>query len=141
MNTAKKTALGAAMLIATVTGGAVGASMVGVAGAQTNPTTTTTASADQSTTAKADTETSGTDQADRGPHEANGKTETELTGDDATKAKEAALAAVPGGTVERVETDADGATYEAHVTKSDGSKVTVKMDADFKVTEVAEGNC
>ena len=37
----------------------------------------------------------------------------------------------------RVETDADG-TYEAHVRKSDGTEVEVKMDKDFKVTAVEE---
>ena len=36
----------------------------------------------------------------------NGITETLLTGDTAKKAKAAALAAVPGGTIERVETNA-----------------------------------
>lgn len=65
--------------------------------------------------------------------------ETVLTGADADKAKAAALQAVPGATVDRVETDADGAAYEAHVTKSDGSKVTVKFDKDFNVTDVENG--
>jgi hypothetical protein len=65
--------------------------------------------------------------------------ETPLTGTDAEKAKAAALKAVPGATIDRVETDADGAVYEAHVTKSDGSKVTVKFDKDFNVTAVQDG--
>jgi len=65
--------------------------------------------------------------------------ETVLTGANAEKAKAAALAAVPGATVDRVETDADGAVYEAHMTKSDGTKVTVKFDKDFKVTGVEDG--
>lgn len=65
--------------------------------------------------------------------------ETELTGDAAAKAKAAALAKVPGATVDRVEKDADGAVYEAHITKSDGTKATVKMDANFNVTGVAAG--
>ena len=44
----------------------------------------------------------------RGGHVgANGKTEVLLTGDTAAKVKAAALAKVPGGTVERVETDVD----------------------------------
>jgi hypothetical protein len=46
---------------------------------------------------------------------------------------------VPGGTVDRVETDADGGAYEAHVTKEDGSHVTVTMDQSFTVTKVEEG--
>ena len=51
----------------------------------------------------------------------------------------AAQGAVAGATVDRVETDAEGATYEAHVTKSDGSKVTVKVNADFSVASVEDG--
>jgi hypothetical protein len=65
--------------------------------------------------------------------------ETLLTGSDAEKAKAAALKAVPGATIDRVETDADGAVYEAHLTKSDGSKATVKFDKDFNVTAVQDG--
>jgi uncharacterized membrane protein YkoI len=69
----------------------------------------------------------------------NGVKEELLTGDIAEKAKAAALAAVPGGTIERVENDADGATYEAHMTKADGSHVTVLMDANFAVTATETG--
>lgn len=65
--------------------------------------------------------------------------EKELTGSDAAKAKAAALEAVPGGTVIRVETDAGDAKYEAHMTKADGTMVTVKMDKDFNVTAVEDG--
>ena len=65
--------------------------------------------------------------------------ETVLTGADAAKAKAAALAAVPGGTIIRVETDAGDATYEAHMTKADGTLVTVKMDKNFNVTAVEDG--
>jgi hypothetical protein len=62
-----------------------------------------------------------------------------LTGDDAAKAKAAALAKLPGSTVDRVETDADGGgVYEAHVTKSDGSRATVLFDKDFNVTSVLD---
>ena len=63
--------------------------------------------------------------------------ETLLTGDTAAKVKEAALAKVAGGTVVRVETDADGnAAYEAHMTKSDGTPVTVYVDKEFNVVSV-----
>ena len=74
-----------------------------------------------------------------GPHQANGVTETALTGDDATKATAAAQAAVPGATVDRAETDADGAAYEVHMTKADGTKVTVKLDSNFAVTGTIDG--
>jgi uncharacterized membrane protein YkoI len=63
-----------------------------------------------------------------------------LTGDAAAKATAAGLAAVPGGTVERVENDAEGAAYEAHMTKADGTHVTVKLDANFALVEVQEGH-
>ena len=66
--------------------------------------------------------------------------ETLLTGEAAEKTTAAALAEVPGGTVLRVENDSDGSPYEAHVRKEDGSRVTVKLDADFNVTEVEEGH-
>lgn len=65
--------------------------------------------------------------------------ETVLTGTQAQKATAAALAAVPGGTVQRVETDSGDATYEAHMTKSDGTQVTVKFDKSLKVTAVEDG--
>ena len=60
-------------------------------------------------------------------------------GTDLATLKAAALKAVPGGTVYRVETDADGATHEAHMTKADGTHVTVKFDKSFRVTAVQDG--
>jgi hypothetical protein len=63
--------------------------------------------------------------------------ETLLTGDTATKVREVALAKVPGATIVRVETDADGhAAYEAHMTKADGTPVTVYVDQQFNVVSV-----
>jgi hypothetical protein len=65
--------------------------------------------------------------------------EKALTGDTADKVKAAALARVEGGTVVRVETDADhGSPYEAHVRKSDGTEVEVLVNKDFEVTAVNE---
>lgn len=75
----------------------------------------------------------------KGGHMANGKTETLLTGDTAAKVTAAALKDVPGGTIERVETDADGGVYEAHMTKADGSRVTVIFDANYNVTDTQSG--
>jgi hypothetical protein len=51
----------------------------------------------------------------------------------------AALKAVPGGAVYRIETDAGDGVYEAHMTKADGSLVTVKFDKNLKVTKVESG--
>ena len=76
----------------------------------------------------------GWGQGDRG----HGK-ETPLTGTTADKVRAAALAKVPGATVDRLETDADGAAYEAHLTKADGTHVTVKLDKSFAVTGVETG--
>jgi len=56
-----------------------------------------------------------------------------LTGDTATKVREAALAKYPGATIQRVETDSDG-VYEAHLTTADGQRVTVEVGNDFDVT-------
>ena len=59
--------------------------------------------------------------------------ETPLTGDALAKVTAIAESKVTGGTVVRVETDADGnATYEAHMTKADGSPVTVYVDSSFQ---------
>ncbi len=67
----------------------------------------------------------------------NGQREVLLTGDTAAKVKAAALAKVPGATVERVETDADhGSPYEAHLRKSDGTELEVLVDKSFAVTAV-----
>ena len=69
----------------------------------------------------------------------HGPGETLLTDGTASKVKAAALATVPGGTVIRVETDSAGSPYEAHVQKSDGSIVTVKIDDSFNVTGTESG--
>jgi uncharacterized membrane protein YkoI len=81
---------------------------------------------------------SSTDSA-KGGHQANGITEQLLTGTTATRVKSAVLAANPGATVHRVETDAEGAVYEAHITKADGSRVTVKLDGSFNITATQAG--
>jgi len=66
--------------------------------------------------------------------------ETLLTGDTAAQVRKAALAKVSGATIERVETDADGnAAYEAHMVKSDGTRVTVYVNKSFEVVSVESG--
>lgn len=69
----------------------------------------------------------------------NGPAETLLTGDTASKVTAAAVAAQPGATIIRVETDSQGSVYEAHMKKADGSFVTLKFDASFKVTATQQG--
>jgi len=132
MNNLRKAAISAVAVGAAITGGAIGASVVGTAGAQTD------SSSSSSTTAPADNGAAARDPS-QGGHMANGITEELLTGDTATKVSDAAKAAVSDATVDRVETDAEGAAYEAHMTKSDGSHVTVKVNSDFSVAGVEDG--
>jgi hypothetical protein len=138
MHPVKKTVLAGALVASTLAGGAIGAALIsGSANAADTPSTTTPAANGNGSTSSSSAQPAF--DPTKGGHQANGITEQLLTGDTADKAKAAALAAVPGGTVQRVENDAEGATYEAHMTKSDGSQVTVKMDANFKVTGVETG--
>jgi len=142
MITVRQLLIGGATAAAALTGGAIGASFLGTAGAATSASATPAAATDSTEAPAAATAPAETRQApdwSKGGHQANGKTETLLTGDAATKATTAAKAAVPGATAQRVETDAEGATYEVHMTKADGSIVTVKLDSSFKVTETING--
>jgi len=65
--------------------------------------------------------------------------EKSLPGATAATLRAAALKAVPGGAVYRIETDAGDGAYEAHMTKADGSLVTVKFDKNLTVTKVESG--
>ena len=63
--------------------------------------------------------------------------ETPLTGDALAKVTAVAKSKVSGGTIVRVETDADGnAKYEAHMTDASGNPVTVYVDANFDFVKV-----
>jgi len=131
MNSIRKAAAGAAIVATAVAGGAIGASLLGSAGAQTSSSSSTTAPAPSGGAPGGQF-----DPAQGGHVGANGAKEVLLTGDTADKVKAAAQAAVPGATIERVETDAEGSPYEAHMVKSDGTHVTVKVDNSFKVTNI-----
>ena len=144
--------VGAALMGAAAAGSALAASALTPGATDTSttaPTTPTTEVIDLAgstgSTGSQTTPTAG--QQDQGPrgnfdpskggHQFNGVTEELLTGTTATKVKAAAEAAVSGGTVERVENDAEAnAPYEAHVVKADGSHVTVYVNADFTVKSV-----
>src|SRR5262249_14674927 len=135
MKPQRKAAVGALLLGATLTGGALGASLFsGTANAQTSGSTS-------SSSAPATSPGTPAQQPDqsKGGHTANGITEVVLTGDTAEKVSAAAQAAVPDGTIQRVENDAEGAAYEAHMTKADGSTVTVKINSDFTVANIVDG--
>jgi hypothetical protein len=141
MNPIRKAIAGAAVVGTMLAGGAVGAALVN-GSARADTTATTTAPADPAAAAAAGPGAGAPafDPAKGGHVGQNGTAEVLLTGDDAAKAKAAALAAVPGGTIQRVETDAEGDAYEAHMTKADGSNVTVKMDSAFKVVRTEDGH-
>jgi len=63
--------------------------------------------------------------------------ETLLTGDAKAAVEKVARAQVPNGTIVRAETDADGnAAYEVHMTKADGTPVTVYVDKQFQLVSV-----
>lgn len=131
MHSIRKVMIGGALAGCTLLGGAVGATLIGPANAQTSSSTTAQAPAAASAPKTPDWS--------KGGHQANGITEAVVTGDDAAKITAAAEAAVPGATAQRVETDAEGAAYEVHMTKSDGSVVTVKLDNLFNVTSTIDG--
>ena len=77
-----------------------------------------------------------TDDDDDGDHGRMGD-ETPLTGSVAEQVTAAAVAAVPGGTVTKVEQEGTG--YEAHVTDADGNEVEVYFDQDMNVLETEQG--
>jgi hypothetical protein len=102
----------------------------GLASAASGTTSTTTTTTPSSSTAPA---------APSAQHPWGGQRsdETPLTGDALAKVTAVAEAQVSGGTVVRVETDADGnAKYEAHMTKADGTPVTVYVDANYNFVSV-----
>jgi uncharacterized membrane protein YkoI len=140
MNAFRKKIAGAAVGGSLLLGGAAAViAQSGAASAADTTTTSTAASTDTSVAAAAPTAPVNAPDPSKGGHTANGITEVVMTGDAAAQANAAALAAVPGATVDRVENDAEGATYEAHMTKADGSRVTVKFDASFNVTSIEVG--
>lgn len=74
---------------------------------------------------------------DRGPGGREG--EEALTGDTLQQVTDAVLAEYPDAEILRAETDADGATYEAHIVTADGEHLTVLLDADFAITGTETG--
>jgi uncharacterized membrane protein YkoI len=117
----------AALVVSSLAALALGGSAI--AGAASNDNA---ASSDAATTQDDDSRA-------RGQHRQRAD-ETLLTGDAASKVRAAALARVEGGTIDRVETDAEGhAAYEAHMTNADGSRVTVYVNAQFEVVSVESG--
>ena len=60
-----------------------------------------------------------------------------VTGKQADRATQAALAATHGGTANAVERDSeDGATWEVEVTRTDGRTVDVRLDEHYRVVVI-----
>src|SRR6476646_4599950 len=134
----RKIGLSGIVLAAAVAGG-ISLASLNTANAASATTPVAAAATADSSTAATDTAATLADPAPAGPHTANGITETALAGDQAASAQAAVLAAYPDATIIRLETDADGDVYEAHVTMADGSQATVKLDASFAVTGTETG--
>lgn len=68
---------------------------------------------------------------------AHARSEQELSGAIAAKVKATVLAGIPGATIDRMSAEdpaeGNGAAYEAHVTKADGTHVVVLLDKNFAV--------
>jgi len=129
-NRLTRTVLAAALAVG------LGAGSYGVASAASGSGTTTTNATTTSTpsTTRPSAPPGATSQNPWGNQRSD---ETLLTGDALAKVKAIALAKVSGGTIVRVETDADGnAAYEAHMTKADGTPVTVYVDTNFNFVSV-----
>ena len=118
-----KKIVGAAGLL---TAGLVAGSFMTIAGANAASTDSTSSSSSSSAAAPATP-----------PNFAAHTAEEAVTGTLATTLSDLAKAKVPGATVDRVEKDSDGvATYEVHMTKTDGTHVTVNFDANNAITSV-----
>lgn len=117
--------------------GAIAATAIGASAQSDTPST----SAPTSTATAAPGAPGGTADAPKDRHGSGPvrSDEKAVSASLAATLKAAALKAVPGGTVYRIETDAGDAVYEAHMTKADGTEVTVKFDKSLKVTKVESG--
>ena len=130
MNPLRKVLLGGAFAVATVTGGAIGASFLGTANAATTAATSTASTGSSSST--------GTPSQPAMPAHgsaAHEDAEKAVTGTAATQAQAAAVKSVGSGTAGSVTTDYTGQGYEVTVTKSDGSQVEVHLDSSFNVIQ------
>jgi hypothetical protein len=118
--------LAVAAMVIGIAGGSYGIASAANGGSSSTSTTTTT-------TPSQTAPPSGTPSSGQ-PFGHQRSDETVLTGDALAKVTAAAKAKVPGGTVVRVETDADGhATYEAHMLDASGDPITVYVNSSYEV--------
>ena len=134
----RRIGLAVGLLGAGIAAGAVGATAIG-ADAQSSSNASPSASTPSASSPSASSPAGAPNRpGDRGAAPVR-PDEKSVSAAIADKLKAAALKAVPGGTVYRVETDAGDAAYEAHMTKADGTPVTVKFDKNLNVTKVEAG--
>ena len=128
MNPIRKVAVAGAVAVASITGGAVGASFLGTAHAATSSTSSTSSTATPTIPAMPAHGSAAHEDA-----------ETPVTGSAATQAQAAAVKSVGSGTAGAVTTDFTKNGYEVTVTKADGSQVEVHLDSSFKVMSGPHG--
>jgi len=144
MNTQRKKAGAIGLLAAgAVAGGILASTLSATAASGTGPTGTGTPGGPGSTGAAPPSASGPGRPGPGGPGPGGAQPmrsdEKLVTGSTLTTLRAAALKAVPGGTIIRVETDAGDGVYEAHMKKADGSLVTVKFDKNLKVIRVEQG--
>ena len=137
MNKRQKTAIGASIVGSMLLGGAIGATFLTAATAATPTDTSTSAPDARYGPGHRD---GGHDDSKGGHVGRNGTAEALLTGDTAAKVTDAVKAEYPDAVIQRVETDAEGAAYEAHITQADGTRATVKLDSSFTITATETGH-
>ena len=119
---------------------AIAAAVVGIAGGSYGIASAASGNTAATTTQTTTTAAASPSAAPSQPWGGQRSDETPLTGDALAKVTAAAQARVSGGTIVRVETDADGnATYEAHMVKADGTPATVYVNKQFEVASVESG--
>jgi len=139
----RRRGLKVALIGAGVVAGAIGATAYGASAAETSSSGSTAvaygASAASGAASAAPSGAPAGRPANPGGAQPVRSDEKAVTGAQEATLKAAALKAVPGATVIRIETDAGDGVYEAHLKKADGTIVTVKFDKNLKVTKVESG--
>jgi hypothetical protein len=130
MKPLRKMLVGGALVAATVTGGAIGATFLGAANAATTSTPSSSTSSSSSSTA-----TPSQPAMPAHGTAAHEDAEKPVTGTAATQAQAAAVKSVGSGTAGAVTTDFTGQGYEVTVTKADGTQVEVHLDSTFNVLQ------
>lgn len=143
MNKRQKTAIGASIVGSMLLGGAIGASFITSASAATDTPNDTSTSVPDDRSGHGDHDGGARpdrDESTDGHVGPNGRTEALLTGDTAARVTAAVTAKYPDAEIQRVENDAEGAAYEAHIIQSDGTRATVKLDKSFTITSTETGH-